>query len=199
MPVRTCSIGFDVAGWSKSRKEIAGITCFAGDGERRAFLERSDILVCLLPLTDETRGILDADLFAADPKPGSLRASPAPSALKASSRSSARSTADMAASVVVLRLFAIWIASYPYSTRVTRRSLRALPPLTRLRAVQRKPVVQRKRLAFFNRCLRRDEWPLCVPLDGSHQNWSPQSLPPLQCSEKVDEIEAGRVRLLIYR
>ena len=62
------AIGFDVAGWSKSRKEIAGITCFAGDGERRAFLERSDILVCLLPLTDETRGILDADLFAGLPK-----------------------------------------------------------------------------------------------------------------------------------
>ena len=56
-------VGFDVAGWSRQDKTIEGIECFSGDG-RDAFLARSDILVCLLPLTPETRGILDAGLLA---------------------------------------------------------------------------------------------------------------------------------------
>jgi len=62
------NLGFQVAGWSRSRREIAGVTCFAGADELPAFLERTDILVCLLPLTDETRGMLDAGLFAQLPK-----------------------------------------------------------------------------------------------------------------------------------
>lgn len=60
--------GFQVAGWSRSRREIAGVTCFAGAGELPDFLGRTDILVCLLPLTDETRGMLGAELFAQLPK-----------------------------------------------------------------------------------------------------------------------------------
>ncbi|WP_024507334.1 glyoxylate/hydroxypyruvate reductase A [Bradyrhizobium sp. ARR65] len=57
-------IGFGVTGWSRSRKEIEGITCFAGSAQLEAFLRRTDILVCLLPLTADTRGILNRDLFA---------------------------------------------------------------------------------------------------------------------------------------
>ena len=57
-------IGFTVAGWSRSRKALPGITCFAGDAELPAFLARTDILVCLLPLTPTTRGILNAKTFA---------------------------------------------------------------------------------------------------------------------------------------
>jgi glyoxylate/hydroxypyruvate reductase len=57
-------IGFRVAGWSRSRKEAGGIECFAGSDELETFLRRTDVLVCLLPLTDETRGILNRDLFA---------------------------------------------------------------------------------------------------------------------------------------
>ena len=57
-------IGFRVAGWSRSARQIEGIECFAGNGQLEAFLRRSDILVCLLPLTPQTRGILDRDLFA---------------------------------------------------------------------------------------------------------------------------------------
>ena len=57
-------IGFTVAGWSRSRKTIPGILCFAGDAELPAFLARTDVLVCLLPLTPATRGILNRQTFA---------------------------------------------------------------------------------------------------------------------------------------
>ncbi|MEM7045229.1 MAG: glyoxylate/hydroxypyruvate reductase A [Pseudomonadota bacterium] len=62
------SIGFDVAGWSRRPKSLDGIESFAGDQELGAFLERSEILVCLLPLTPKTSGILNADLFRHLPK-----------------------------------------------------------------------------------------------------------------------------------
>ncbi|HVL72826.1 MAG TPA: glyoxylate/hydroxypyruvate reductase A [Beijerinckiaceae bacterium] len=59
--------GFPLSGWSRSRKEIEGVACFHGPDQLAGFLGRTDILVCLLPLTDETRGILDADLFGSLP------------------------------------------------------------------------------------------------------------------------------------
>lgn len=55
--------GFDCAGWSQSRRELPGVSCFAGREELPPFLRRTDILVCLLPLTPGTRGILDRSLF----------------------------------------------------------------------------------------------------------------------------------------
>ncbi|MGA9088694.1 MAG: glyoxylate/hydroxypyruvate reductase A [Bradyrhizobium sp.] len=57
-------LGFRVAGWSNSPKAIDGIECFHGKPELDAFLQRTDILVCLLPLTPETRHILNRGLFA---------------------------------------------------------------------------------------------------------------------------------------
>jgi glyoxylate/hydroxypyruvate reductase len=59
---------FQLSGWNRSPREIAGVTTFAGEANLPAFLGQCDILVCLLPLTDATRGILDAKLFAALPK-----------------------------------------------------------------------------------------------------------------------------------
>ncbi|MBL8378392.1 MAG: glyoxylate/hydroxypyruvate reductase A [Burkholderiales bacterium] len=56
-------MGFAVRGWSRSRQAIAGVTCHAGADERAAFLAASNLLVCLLPLTEATRGILDRDLM----------------------------------------------------------------------------------------------------------------------------------------
>jgi glyoxylate/hydroxypyruvate reductase len=56
-------IGFRVAGWSRSPKQIDGIECFCGGGQLDAFLRRTDILVCLLPLTQDTRHILDREVF----------------------------------------------------------------------------------------------------------------------------------------
>ena len=59
---------FDVAGWSRSEKKINGVESFFGDDQLDAFLARSEILVCLLPLTPQTKNILNADLFAKLPK-----------------------------------------------------------------------------------------------------------------------------------
>lgn len=55
---------FDVRGWSQSAKNEPGVTSFAGATALPAFLDGLDILVCLLPLTPATRGILNGDLFA---------------------------------------------------------------------------------------------------------------------------------------
>jgi glyoxylate/hydroxypyruvate reductase A len=65
-------IGFDVAGWSRSPKDVDGLVTFAGPDGMLAFLGRTDILVCLLPLTPDTRGMLNADLFAALAQNGRL-------------------------------------------------------------------------------------------------------------------------------
>ena len=56
-------IGFEVRGWSRSPKDLPGIQCFSGSEGFGAFLEGTEILVCLLPLTESTRGILNADTF----------------------------------------------------------------------------------------------------------------------------------------
>jgi glyoxylate/hydroxypyruvate reductase A len=55
---------FRVCGWSRSPKQIAGIECFHGQSQLPPFLQRTDILVCLLPLTPDTRHILNHELFA---------------------------------------------------------------------------------------------------------------------------------------
>jgi glyoxylate/hydroxypyruvate reductase A len=57
-------LGFAVAGWSRSEKRIDGVACFHGETQLDAFLQRTDILVCLLPLTPDTRHILNRGLFA---------------------------------------------------------------------------------------------------------------------------------------
>jgi glyoxylate/hydroxypyruvate reductase A len=67
-------LGFQVAGWSRSRTEMAGVEAFAGEGELPAFLARTDILVVLLPLTPATRGILNRDLFGKLARDGVLGA-----------------------------------------------------------------------------------------------------------------------------
>lgn len=66
------AFGFDCAGWSRSRRVVDGVRVLAGTDELGEFLARSDILVCLLPLTDATRGLLNADLFRQLPRGASL-------------------------------------------------------------------------------------------------------------------------------
>ena len=65
------AIGFDVAGWSRSAKPAEGFRVFAGD-ELDAFLARTDILVSLLPLTTQTRGILNRELIEKLARNGAL-------------------------------------------------------------------------------------------------------------------------------
>lgn len=66
------ALGFDTAGWSRSRHTMAGVRCHAGADELGAFLARTQVLVGLLPLTDSTRGFLNAALFARLPRGASL-------------------------------------------------------------------------------------------------------------------------------
>jgi glyoxylate/hydroxypyruvate reductase len=65
-------LGFDVAGWSRSTKDVIGLQTFSGESGLSAFLARTDILVVLLPLTDETRGVLNARLFSGLARGGRL-------------------------------------------------------------------------------------------------------------------------------
>lgn len=60
--------GFKVQGWSRSKKEIDGISTFSGDAGLQHFLKKTDFLVCLLPLTPDTYGILNKALFKQLPK-----------------------------------------------------------------------------------------------------------------------------------
>ena len=65
-------LGFPVAGWSRTVKQVAGIDCFAGDEGLDAFLGQTDILVCLLPLTPATENILNARTFGLMPPGAAL-------------------------------------------------------------------------------------------------------------------------------
>ncbi len=66
------ALGFPVRGWSTSEKTVEGVRSFAGRAALPAFLGATRSLVCLLPLTGDTRGILDTALFAALPQGAGL-------------------------------------------------------------------------------------------------------------------------------
>lgn len=61
---KLCAAGFKVCGWSRSHKMLPGVECFSGDDGLQAMLGRTDILVCLLPLTPETKGIVGTKALA---------------------------------------------------------------------------------------------------------------------------------------
>lgn len=62
------AVGFAVLGWSQRRKQHDGVESFAGPDELPSLLGRSQILICLLPDTPDTQGILDARLFGRLPR-----------------------------------------------------------------------------------------------------------------------------------
>ena len=65
-------LGFDVAFWSRTEKTVPGFANYAGSQGLRLMLERSEILLCLLPLTCETEGILNRTTFAMLPRGAAL-------------------------------------------------------------------------------------------------------------------------------
>lgn len=65
-------MGFAVSGWSRTEKQVEGVSCHAGADGLGAFLASADIFVVLLPLTPDTREILDRNLFARMTKRGPL-------------------------------------------------------------------------------------------------------------------------------
>jgi glyoxylate/hydroxypyruvate reductase A len=65
-------LGFRVAGWSRSAKAVPGVETFHGEDGLDAFLARSEILVCLLPHTPATTGLLNLTLLARLKRDGAL-------------------------------------------------------------------------------------------------------------------------------
>ena len=65
-------LGFEVGLWSRREKTVEGLGSYVGSAGLPALLGRSEILVCLLPLTAETEGILNASTFALLPKGAGL-------------------------------------------------------------------------------------------------------------------------------
>ncbi|WP_424493288.1 2-hydroxyacid dehydrogenase [Salinimicrobium sp. GXAS 041] len=59
---------FEVIGWAGSKKDLQDIKVYSGEEELDEFLSKSDILICLLPLTPQTENILNKDLFQKLPK-----------------------------------------------------------------------------------------------------------------------------------
>ena len=61
------ALNYQLSGWSATAKNFDGVRSYHGQDQLESFLNQSDILVCLLPLTPETKGILNARTFAALP------------------------------------------------------------------------------------------------------------------------------------
>lgn len=70
--VRLRQNGFKVSGWSKSAKTIEGINCYAGEQGLYELAASSDILLCLLPLTQQTAGIVNETLLNTLPEGAAL-------------------------------------------------------------------------------------------------------------------------------
>ena len=69
---RLPALGYTVSGWARTPREVPGITVFSGEEQYDAFLAQTDVLVCLLPLTEQTRGILGHRTFDALPRGAAL-------------------------------------------------------------------------------------------------------------------------------
>jgi len=62
------ALRFDVAGWSRTQKDIPGLTCLSGEDGLRKALSRAEIVVVLLPLTPQTENLLNAERLARLPE-----------------------------------------------------------------------------------------------------------------------------------
>ncbi len=66
--IKFANMGFNVCGWARIQKSVDGVQVYAGENQLNAFLSQSNILICLLPLTKKTEGILNLKLFNRLPK-----------------------------------------------------------------------------------------------------------------------------------
>lgn len=62
------ALNFNVTGWSRSAKDLSGVTCLHGQDGLRVALSQAEILVLLLPETAATENTLNADTLALLPK-----------------------------------------------------------------------------------------------------------------------------------
>lgn len=69
---RLATYGFRLRGWNRSARELDGVESFAGADQLQPFLDGCDVLICLLPLTPATQGILNRKLFSALPTGAAL-------------------------------------------------------------------------------------------------------------------------------
>lgn len=74
------ALGFRVRGWSRTRRDLPGILCHHGDEGLKNVLQSTEIIVTLLPHTEATEGLLDADRFTQMP-PGTFLINPGRGAL----------------------------------------------------------------------------------------------------------------------
>lgn len=77
------ALGYQLHGWSRTPRQIPGMTCHAGRDQLAGFLAGVDVLVCLLPNTPDTRGILNRDLFRGLSRSGRHPRLPGPSLINA--------------------------------------------------------------------------------------------------------------------
>ncbi|MBX3598571.1 MAG: glyoxylate/hydroxypyruvate reductase A [Rhizobiaceae bacterium] len=64
--------GYRLRGWSRTPHVIEGVDCYSGPEELPRFLAETNILICLLPLTDETRGLLSVETLSTLPRGASV-------------------------------------------------------------------------------------------------------------------------------
>jgi glyoxylate/hydroxypyruvate reductase A len=99
------ALGYQVRGWSRSPKRLEGMACFAGTAELEAFLAATDILVVLLPLTPETRGIINRRLLRGLARQGRAGLLPGPVLINAG-RGGLQVDADIVAALAATELYA---------------------------------------------------------------------------------------------
>lgn len=98
-------LGYQLRGWSRTRKDIPGVACFAGMEQLDAFLAETDILACVLPHTPETRHILNAGLIGKMARKGRHPRMPGPVLINAG-RGPLQVEADILAALDDGRLYA---------------------------------------------------------------------------------------------
>jgi glyoxylate/hydroxypyruvate reductase len=98
-------LGYRLRGWSRSPRQLAGVTCFSGPAGLDPFLAETDILAVVLPLTAETRGLLNRKLIAKLSRSGRDERLPGPVLINAG-RGGLQVDADIFAALQVGELYA---------------------------------------------------------------------------------------------